>query len=57
LIVIPTYKESLEIVQDTFRSLDSADYPKDKMIVVLACEEKVKDYVYNTAKEIEKEFK
>jgi len=56
LIVIPMYNESLEIVRNTFQSLEDSDYPSDKMIVVLACEEKVKNSVLNTAKSIEKEF-
>jgi len=56
LIVIPMYEESLEIVRDTFKSLENTHYPKDKMIIVLACEEKVRDRVFRTAKEIEKEF-
>ena len=56
LIVIPMYEESLEIVRDTFKSLENTNYPKDKMIIVLACEEKVRDKVFRTAKEIEKEF-
>lgn len=56
LIVIPMYEESLEIVRDTFKSLENTDYPKDKMIIVLACEEKVRNRVFRTAKEIEKEF-
>jgi len=65
LIVVPTYEESLEIIRDNFKSLEKNDYPKDKMIVVLACEEKVREKeqeqsvsngVQKTAKEIEKEF-
>tara|TARA_Y100000310_G_C20669737_1_gene809591 strand:+ start:126 stop:1679 length:1554 start_codon:yes stop_codon:yes gene_type:complete len=57
LIVIPMYNESLEIVRETFKSLENSDYPNSRMIVVLACEEKVKDSALNTAKQIEKEFK
>ena len=45
LIVVPMYKEPLEIMRDTFRALEKADYPKDRMIVVLGCEEKVKEAV------------
>jgi len=56
LIVIPMYKESLEIVRDVFKSLEGSDYPKDKMIVVLACEERARDFAQNVAQEIEKEF-
>lgn len=56
LIVIPMYKESLEIIRGNFRALENSDYPKDKMIVVLACEERVKKFVSKTAQKIEREF-
>jgi len=56
LIVIPMYKESLEIVRDNFKSLVNTDYPKNQMLVVLACEEKVRDFTQETAKKVEKEF-
>jgi len=56
LIVIPMYEESLEVVRDNFLNILKSDYPKDKMMVVLACEEKARAKVHNTALEIEKEF-
>lgn len=56
LIVIPTCKESLEIVQDTFKSLEKSDYPKAQMIIVLACEEAFRNSTEETAKEIERQF-
>lgn len=56
LVVIPMYKESLEVVRDTFKSIENTDYPKDKMIVVLACEERARKDVFETALNIEKEF-
>ena len=56
LIILPMYREPPEIVRDAFNSLLNTDYPKDKMIVVLACEEKVKNSVKKTAETIEKEF-
>ena len=56
LIVIPMYEESLEIVRDTFKSLENTNYPKDRMIIVLACEEKVRNRVFRIARETEKEF-
>ena len=56
LIVIPMYNESIEIVRDCLNSLVASDYPKDKMIVVLACEEKTKKLVTETAQTIEKEY-
>ena len=56
LIVLPMYRESLEIVRDSFRKLEKTDYPKDKMLVVLACEEGTRALVEQTVREIEKEF-
>lgn len=56
LIVWPMYKEPVEIVRDSLQSLLKNDYPKDKMIVVLACEEKARKDVEVTAQIIEKEF-
>jgi len=40
LIVLPMHKESLEIIREGFISLLNSDWPKEKMIVVLTCEEK-----------------
>ncbi|HOW12908.1 MAG TPA: glycosyltransferase family 2 protein [Candidatus Pacearchaeota archaeon] len=56
LIVIPMYKEELEILKDTFSSLEKSNYPKEKMIVVLGCEERNKEEAQKIASEIEKEF-
>lgn len=56
LIILPMYKEPLEIVRDTFLALENSDYPKDKMIVVLGCEERARETAEKTAWEIEKEF-
>lgn len=56
LIVIPMYKESYEIIKGNFLSIYNSDYPKDKMIIVLACEESARKNVFETAKKIEEEF-
>ena len=56
LIVLPTYKESLEILREAFISLLKSDYPKEKMIVVLACEERAGEKAKKIAQTIEKEF-
>jgi len=58
LVVFPMYKEPLEIVKDTFDVLsEKNDYPKDKLIVVLACEEKARKDMEATAQEIERRSK
>jgi hypothetical protein len=56
LIILPMYKEGVEIVKPTLQSLTLAKYPKEKMIVVLALEERAGEEAQKTAKEIEKEF-
>ncbi len=56
LIILPMYKEPLEIVQETFQNLVKTDYPKDKMIVILALEEKAGRQAQKTARQIEKKF-
>jgi hypothetical protein len=40
VIILPTYKESREIIEESIESLISSNYPKEKMIVVLAVEER-----------------
>jgi len=56
LVVLPTYKEPLEIICDAFKSLAESDYPKERMIVVLAYEEKVKKEALKITRTIQKEF-
>lgn len=56
LIILPMYRESLAIVQETFLSLEKSDYPKDKMIVVLSCEERAEEETEETVQIIKNEF-
>ena len=56
LIVVAFYKESLEIIRESFNALDACDYPKEKMIVVLAAEESAGQAAKETAIAIEREF-
>ncbi len=56
LVIFPIYKEPLEIVRESFLSVANSDYPKDKMIVVLACEERARKGMEKTAVSIKKEF-
>lgn len=56
LIILPMYKEPLEIVRESFLALKNTDYPKDKMIVVLSCEERARDHGKKVAQAIKKEF-
>ncbi len=56
LIILPFYKESLSTVQSTFRAIVNSDYPKDKMLIVLAIEERAGQGAAQLAQKIKKEF-
>jgi len=40
VIILPTYKDSDEIIEESLETLIKSDYPQEKMIVVLAVEER-----------------
>ena len=56
LIILPTYKESEEIIAGSCQALVDCDYPKEKMIVVLAIEERAGETAKQIARNIEKRF-
>ncbi len=56
LIIFPTYKESLEVIRESFEALISSRYPKEKMIVVLATEERARESASKIAEMISREF-
>lgn len=56
LIILPMYKERPEIVRESCKSLVDSNYPKNRMIVVLAIEERGGKEAQKVAQEIEKEF-
>lgn len=57
LILLPISKEPVEIIRETFQSLVKSEYARDKMIVVLSCEERVGAQSKEVAQAIEKEFR
>ncbi len=56
LVILPMYREPLEVVRNSFLSLSKINYPLEKLIVVLATEERGGDVTALTAEEINKEF-
>lgn len=56
LIILPMYKEEKEIVQDSCQAILNCRYPKDKIIVVLATEERAGKEIQKMTAEIEKKF-
>lgn len=43
MVVFPIYKEGLDIIEPSLEALKNSNYPKDRMIVVAAFEERVAD--------------
>jgi cellulose synthase/poly-beta-1,6-N-acetylglucosamine synthase-like glycosyltransferase len=56
LIFLPTYKEGYEIVQATLMAIVACNYPKEKMMVVLAGEERDAEHFAQVAEQAKKEF-
>lgn len=40
LVLLPTYKENLEVLENSIRAVAAADFPKDQIIFILATEER-----------------
>ena len=56
LIILPFYKEPYDVIKETFDSLISSNYPKDKFIIVLGIEERACPAALLAAEEIKKEY-
>ncbi len=56
LLILPTYTEPLSLVEQTFDLLSKVDYPKDKMIVVLACEESDRNHAEYVSGKIKEKY-
>ena len=56
VIFLPTYKEDREVVRSAFAFLSKTNYPKDRMIIVLAGEERDHEQFQKNAVEVQKEF-
>ena len=56
IVILPTYKESKDIILESVESLIKADYPKEKMIVVLAVEQRAGEVFEDSAREIAKKY-
>lgn len=56
LVILPMYKEKLEVVKPTFQALVHSKYPLDRLVVVLATEEGVGKPAQEIAQAIKKEF-
>ena len=56
-VLFPSYKEGLDILAPSVEALEKANYPKDKMIVVMSVEERAGPEVWNNAISLKEKFK
>jgi hypothetical protein len=56
LIILPFYKEGIDVLKPTFKALIESKYPLDKFIVVLGTEERAGEEALKNAEQIKKEF-
>lgn len=56
IVILPSYKEGKAIIKENLDSLVTSDYPKEKMIVVLAQEERAGQEFVDIAHQLAKEY-
>ncbi len=56
LVILPMYNEPYEVVRESFESLLRANYPKEKMLVVLALEERMGAAAREVGERIAREY-
>lgn len=56
LIILPTYKETLQVLAHSVWSVVESDYPKDRIIFVLATEERDRDNALKNASALEQAY-
>jgi len=56
VVIFPAYKESKEIIEESIETLIKSNYPKEKMIVVLAVEQRAGKFFEEQAQIIEKKY-
>ena len=56
LVILPAYKEPLDVVVGSMEAILNSDWPKDRMIVVLALEERAGEHAKNLEKEISAKY-
>ncbi len=56
LIILPFYKESFDVLDATFKAIACTNYPKEKMILVLASEERAGEDARKVIKKISDEY-
>jgi len=56
LVIVPTYKEDVSILESSIESVIKSDYPLDKIVYVLATEERDKENALKNAEFLKKKY-
>jgi len=56
LVILPFYKEPFEVLDATLEAIFNSNYPKDKMIVVLASEQRAGESAQKAARQIKEKY-
>lgn len=56
LVIVPTYKEDISILESSIESVIKSDYPLDKIIYVLATEERDKENALVVSQKLQKKY-
>ncbi len=56
LVILPLFKEEKETIENSCQALVDSEYPKDKLIVVLAAEERAGPEIHRLVRDIEQKF-
>ena len=56
LIILPVYKEPYQVIKETIQAILNAEYPNDKMMVILAIEERAGESAQKIAERIKLEY-
>lgn len=56
IIILPTYKEGLDILETSIQAILNTDYPKDRIILVMAFEERAGRHALERAKVLEEKY-
>jgi cellulose synthase/poly-beta-1,6-N-acetylglucosamine synthase-like glycosyltransferase len=57
MIILPTYQEGMEVLSSSIESYLNADFPKERMIFILATEERANPQYRENAKQLEAKYK
>jgi len=56
VVIVPTYKENIKILESSVKSVVESEYPMDKVIYVLATEERDKENAEKSVKILKKKY-